>query len=199
MSPSVAGCLDGYNATVFAYGQTNSGKSHTMGSEGVGVGEWGEWGGGDEGDRMGIIPSALQDIFLQIQVCVCVSVCVCVCECECVCVCVCVPTVSSVYLSVLCMHTTMSNNKSAYSYPFNVIIEGSFVLIFIRCSNNSENNNYMYILSTWPNISTSGERILAVWCSHTVAGGCVLRRDLQGGATRLAGRRDRLPAPRYQG
>ena len=119
MSPSVPGCLDGYNATVFAYGQTNSGKSHTMGSEGVGVAV-GEWGGGDEGDRMGIIPSALQDIFQQIQVCVCV----------CACMCVYLQSHLYNYLSVLCMHTTMSNNKSAYSYPFYallVIIGGSFV------------------------------------------------------------------------
>ena len=87
---------------------------------------------------MGIIPSALQDIFQQIQVCVCV----------CACMCVYLQSHLYNYLSVLCMHTTMSNNKSAYSYPFYallVIIEGSFVLIFIRCSNESENNNYICI------------------------------------------------------
>lgn len=31
-APLVAGCMDGYNATVFAYGQTGSGKTYTMGS-----------------------------------------------------------------------------------------------------------------------------------------------------------------------
>ena len=59
-------CLDGYNTTVLAYGQTSSGKSYTMGSEGVGgtVG----WDGGGEDERDGIIPRALKDLFQQIEV-----------------------------------------------------------------------------------------------------------------------------------
>ena len=34
-APLVAGCMEGYNATVFAYGQTGSGKTYTMGSGGA--------------------------------------------------------------------------------------------------------------------------------------------------------------------
>lgn len=32
VSPLVSSFLDGYNATIFAYGQTSSGKTHTMGT-----------------------------------------------------------------------------------------------------------------------------------------------------------------------
>jgi len=46
--------LDGYNGTIFAYGQTSSGKTHTM--EGV---------LGDP-DMQGIIPRIVQDIFNHI-------------------------------------------------------------------------------------------------------------------------------------
>ncbi|KAL8587065.1 hypothetical protein ACOMHN_023455 [Nucella lapillus] len=49
--PIVADVLSGYNGTIFAYGQTSSGKTHTM--EGV---------LGDEG-LQGIIPRIVQDIF----------------------------------------------------------------------------------------------------------------------------------------
>ena len=31
-APLIDGCFDGYNASIFAYGQTSSGKTHTMGS-----------------------------------------------------------------------------------------------------------------------------------------------------------------------
>lgn len=43
--------LSGYNGTIFAYGQTSSGKTHTM--EGV-LGD---------SDLQGIIPRIVQDIF----------------------------------------------------------------------------------------------------------------------------------------
>ena len=43
--------LNGYNGTIFAYGQTSSGKTHTM--EGV-IGD---------GEMQGIIPRIVQDIF----------------------------------------------------------------------------------------------------------------------------------------
>ena len=43
--------LNGYNGTIFAYGQTSSGKTHTM--EGV-IGN---------NDLQGIIPRIVQDIF----------------------------------------------------------------------------------------------------------------------------------------
>ncbi|XP_047197892.1 kinesin-1 heavy chain isoform X2 [Hippoglossus stenolepis] len=46
--------LDGYNGTIFAYGQTSSGKTHTM--EGV-------QGNLHDTDGMGIIPRIVQDIF----------------------------------------------------------------------------------------------------------------------------------------
>ncbi|OQV18127.1 Kinesin heavy chain [Hypsibius exemplaris] len=46
--------LSGYNGTIFAYGQTSSGKTHTM--EGV----------LDDGERMGIIPRIVTDIFQHI-------------------------------------------------------------------------------------------------------------------------------------
>ncbi|KAL4222761.1 Kinesin-1 heavy chain [Mactra antiquata] len=49
--PIVADVLSGYNGTIFAYGQTSSGKTHTM--EGV-LGD---------GDLQGIIPRIVQDIF----------------------------------------------------------------------------------------------------------------------------------------
>jgi hypothetical protein len=41
--------LDGYNGTVFAYGQTSTGKTHTM--------------LGGEGDLRGVIPRVFEDIF----------------------------------------------------------------------------------------------------------------------------------------
>lgn len=43
--------LDGYNGTIFAYGQTSSGKTHTM------------EGNLHDTDAMGIIPRIVQDIF----------------------------------------------------------------------------------------------------------------------------------------
>uniref|UniRef100_A0A1I8BM34 Kinesin motor domain-containing protein n=1 Tax=Meloidogyne hapla TaxID=6305 RepID=A0A1I8BM34_MELHA len=46
--------LNGYNGTIFAYGQTSSGKTHTM--EGV-IGE---------SDKQGIIPRIINDIFNHI-------------------------------------------------------------------------------------------------------------------------------------
>lgn len=49
--PIVADVLNGYNGTIFAYGQTSSGKTHTM--EGV-IGD---------NDLQGIIPRIVQDIF----------------------------------------------------------------------------------------------------------------------------------------
>lgn len=47
--------LEGYNGTIFAYGQTSTGKTHTM------VGREGQ----DplQGDQRGIIPRALEEIF----------------------------------------------------------------------------------------------------------------------------------------
>ncbi|TMW63218.1 hypothetical protein Poli38472_002159 [Pythium oligandrum] len=59
--------LDGYNATIFAYGATGAGKTHTMmGSERDGLGEFDDF---DDDDYQvdGIIPHALTDIFRIIR------------------------------------------------------------------------------------------------------------------------------------
>ena len=45
--------FEGFNATVFAYGQTGSGKTHTMGNV------------ADNDLQVGIIPSAIKDIFAK--------------------------------------------------------------------------------------------------------------------------------------
>ena len=54
----MAGCFDGFNATVIAYGQTGAGKTHTMGT-------------GFEMDVLehqeGMIPRALRQIFNGIK------------------------------------------------------------------------------------------------------------------------------------
>ena len=50
-SPAVEAVLNGFNATVFAYGQTGAGKSHTM--EGY----------PDPPELRGIIPNSFQHIF----------------------------------------------------------------------------------------------------------------------------------------
>ena len=46
--------LEGYNATIIAYGPTGTGKTYTM-------------EGGREGDTRGIIPRAIDDIFDYIE------------------------------------------------------------------------------------------------------------------------------------
>ena len=56
---SVCSSLEGYNATIFAYGQTGTGKTYTM--EGFKY---------DMGDpERGIIPRAIEDIFKHIETC----------------------------------------------------------------------------------------------------------------------------------
>jgi len=54
VGPLVASCLKGYNATVLAYGQTGSGKTHTM-------------LGDKEGENIGVIPRALDGLFLRLD------------------------------------------------------------------------------------------------------------------------------------
>ena len=49
--PIVASVLSGYNATVFAYGQSGTGKSHTV------------HGRAAEPEHAGLVPRAVQDIF----------------------------------------------------------------------------------------------------------------------------------------
>lgn len=54
MHKGVRGGVQGYNAAIIAYGQTGTGKTHTM-------------EGALEGEGRGIIPRAIQDIFHAIQ------------------------------------------------------------------------------------------------------------------------------------
>ncbi|CAL6339600.1 unnamed protein product [Bathycoccus prasinos] len=54
-SKIVKSVLDGFNGTVFAYGQTSSGKTHTM--------------HGEIGTEPGIVPLAVQDVFDSIEKC----------------------------------------------------------------------------------------------------------------------------------
>lgn len=56
---SVCSALEGYNATIFAYGQTGTGKTYTM--EGF------RYNMID--DERGIVPRAVEDIFRYIQSC----------------------------------------------------------------------------------------------------------------------------------
>jgi Cdc6-like AAA superfamily ATPase len=56
---SVCSALEGYNATIFAYGQTGTGKTFTM--EGF------KYSLTDE--SRGIIPRAIEDIFKYIETC----------------------------------------------------------------------------------------------------------------------------------
>ena len=57
MPPLLDSCLEGYNSTVFAYGQTGAGKSFTMGSEAYRAGPEGR----------GIVPRALDSLFQRVQ------------------------------------------------------------------------------------------------------------------------------------
>lgn len=56
--PHFQGVMEGYNGTIFAYGQAVSGKSFTM------------QGAVDPSSQKGIIPRALEHIFESVQVCV---------------------------------------------------------------------------------------------------------------------------------
>ncbi|KAM4618967.1 kinesin-like protein KIF21A isoform 2-T2 [Polymixia lowei] len=54
----IEGCFEGYNATIFAYGQASSGKTYTMGTGfDVSIGE----------DELGIIPRAVHHLFRGIE------------------------------------------------------------------------------------------------------------------------------------
>lgn len=54
-NPIIQNVLEGYNGTIFAYGQTGTGKTHTM----TGLEK-------DEKEK-GIMPRAFEDIFQSIQ------------------------------------------------------------------------------------------------------------------------------------
>ncbi|XP_038625849.1 kinesin-like protein KIF27 isoform X2 [Tachyglossus aculeatus] len=58
IQPLVIALLEGYNATAFAYGQTRSGKTYTMG---------GEFNAAAGEDQKGIIPRAIQELFQRIN------------------------------------------------------------------------------------------------------------------------------------
>ena len=53
-SPIIANVLEGYNGTIFAYGQTGTGKTHTM------------MGLPDQQDERGIMPRSFEDVFASI-------------------------------------------------------------------------------------------------------------------------------------
>ncbi len=55
MKPIVSAVMDGFNGTVFAYGQTSSGKTHTM----TGV--------IDDPEMQGIIPRIVTNVFTEIE------------------------------------------------------------------------------------------------------------------------------------
>ena len=55
IKPLVEGCFEGYNATIFAYGQTGTGKTHTMSGAGV------------TGPQRGIIPRAMEALFARME------------------------------------------------------------------------------------------------------------------------------------
>jgi len=57
VDPLVQRCLDGYNATVLAYGQTSSGKTYTM------TGPPPEQGGDIDNEQAGVIPRAVKQLF----------------------------------------------------------------------------------------------------------------------------------------
>jgi kinesin family protein 3/17 len=54
-APIIDGALQGFNGTIFAYGQTGTGKTHTM-------------DGAEEGEHRGIVPRAFEHIFEYIKV-----------------------------------------------------------------------------------------------------------------------------------
>mmetsp|Transcript_98105 Transcript_98105/g.194233 ORF Transcript_98105/g.194233 Transcript_98105/m.194233 type:complete len:1420 (+) Transcript_98105:41-4300(+) len=55
VAPLLAGCMQGYNATILAYGQTGSGKTHTMGT--------GHEVGAESHDEEGIAPKLVRNSF----------------------------------------------------------------------------------------------------------------------------------------
>ena len=56
VEPIVESVLDGYNGTIFAYGQTSSGKTHTMLGEDI-----------ESEEERGIIPRLITGIFNKIK------------------------------------------------------------------------------------------------------------------------------------
>ena len=50
--------LRGFNATIFAYGQSGTGKTYTM--------EGGDWDGPELGEAAGLIPRAVAHLFAQL-------------------------------------------------------------------------------------------------------------------------------------
>ncbi|CAN0252188.1 unnamed protein product, partial [Discosporangium mesarthrocarpum] len=65
--PFIADLINGINVTVFAYGATGAGKTHTMmGSERV-MGSTNEEAGGGPVEVTGIVPQSLVDVFREIE------------------------------------------------------------------------------------------------------------------------------------
>lgn len=63
VAPLVLQVLEGYNATVFAYGQTGAGKTYTMAGEHDSSGDY-SW---EDDPTAGIIPRALHHIFSKLE------------------------------------------------------------------------------------------------------------------------------------
>ncbi|KDD75012.1 kinesin, partial [Helicosporidium sp. ATCC 50920] len=62
VSPMVDEMLEGFNCTIFAYGQTGTGKTYTMN------GEFGdELGGGAPGPHSGVVPRAIYQVFAYLD------------------------------------------------------------------------------------------------------------------------------------
>eukprot|EP00562_Extubocellulus_spinifer_P002791 CAMPEP_0178486660 /NCGR_PEP_ID=MMETSP0696-20121128/8919_1 /TAXON_ID=265572 /ORGANISM="Extubocellulus spinifer, Strain CCMP396" /LENGTH=1944 /DNA_ID=CAMNT_0020114325 /DNA_START=206 /DNA_END=6040 /DNA_ORIENTATION=- len=68
VSPSLLGSfLDGYNATIMAYGQTSSGKTYTMGSEAHTSGDIMNAAGTSTSSNTGLIPRFMADMFASLE------------------------------------------------------------------------------------------------------------------------------------
>ena len=56
LKPVILGVLDGFNGTIFAYGQTSSGKTHTMQGPDI-----------EDLEMQGIIPRMVRTVFARIE------------------------------------------------------------------------------------------------------------------------------------
>jgi len=65
VAPMVKQFTEGYNATCFAYGQTGTGKTFTMGTAGGSC----VFGDGDMPDAAGVIPRVARDVFAHVRQC----------------------------------------------------------------------------------------------------------------------------------
>lgn len=64
VKPVVLEVIEGYNCTIFAYGQTGTGKTHTMEGDWVGVSENQSW---DADQKVGVIPRSVAHLFTALN------------------------------------------------------------------------------------------------------------------------------------